>query len=1015
MKYTITCLLLLLCSIVVKAQLLNYNFTNYTVANGLADNSVQSILQDSRGFMWFGTREGLSRFDGNNFKNYFSSGDDTASMAGNYISCLFEYRPSQLLFLSNGQVNTLDTRHAIFAKPFFFRSKTILNIAAKRDAGYFFCTRDSNFVTDKNLQVTDTLIPPLNIRNDYVLARVLDSSTWLVNTMHEFFLYDPVSKKYRRLDLEVKLPDDKKLFGFHYYNAATKELYISNFWYGLYCFSMEGKLMRHWAAGKAPFGLNSNDIRFVVPKSDSIYWAGTIGGGLNVINIRSNRITAVTNDPDNINALVGNDLMCSYRDRDDNEWLGTLTGVSKISNRAAAITAYRGAGMGYSKDASIVGIVKGSNGHLFIGAYFLKTICELNPNTQKVTVLKYPNMVPVWTVNNFDTRLVFSGAGKSVTWYDPVKRQYEQSSLLAKYFPASDIVTLTFKDSHGDVWFSGNNGGGFVRRSAADDSIHVYKKDGPHGNFTISYYASYAEDKDGNLWFGVNKSSLLLHWNRAADRFSEIDMDTVNGTVNKLKSGISELTTGSNGSLWIAYDGAGLLNYDIAHNKATHYSIFNGLPTNYVNALDFDRNGRLWVGTLKGLCCLLPEQHKFINFTVKNGLPDDYFSERSTYYDSATNRMWISSRSIVISFNPDELLRSNTRKLPVYIDELFVNGEKYRGDIDSSVMYFGPAENNLQFRFIAVDVSNGNDVEYSYKLSDLNKEWVLNGNVREVNFSELPPGNYSLAVRVKHKGDNEWVQMQQPVRFTVQAPWFKTLWFRLLLLLFISVLFFILIKTYLARQLHKQKIAMEKELAVEQERIRMARELHDGLGSMLSGIKHSFSAIKNDIALNNEQENKFDYTIGKLDDSIKDLRAVSHSMFSAELLEDGLDAAIRNYCTAVSTTAGIKISFENIMQQPPGLKGEQAFHIFRVVQELVQNVLKHSHAANAIVQLSYDNGTLALTVEDNGIGFTAASPYWKNGIGLKNVESRIKMLHGKMDIQSQPGKGTSVFIEVPVK
>jgi signal transduction histidine kinase len=223
-----------------------------------------------------------------------------------------------------------------------------------------------------------------------------------------------------------------------------------------------------------------------------------------------------------------------------------------------------------------------------------------------------------------------------------------------------------------------------------------------------------------------------------------------------------------------------------------------------------------------------------------------------------------------------------------------------------------------------------------------------------------------------------------------------------------------LVKIYLQKKLQKQKIQMEKELAVEQERIRMARELHDGLGSMLSGIKHSFSAIKNEISLNTAQQNKFDYTIDKLDDSIKDLRAVSHTMFSAELLEEGLEAAIRNYCTAVSTTADIKIAFENIMQQPTALKGEQAFHIFRVVQELVQNVVKHSKATEAIVQLSYNNGMLAVTVEDNGIGFNTSMQHSKNGIGLKNVESRIKMLHGKTDIQSQPGKGTSVFIEVPV-
>ena len=183
---------------------------------------------------------------------------------------------------------------------------------------------------------------------------------------------------------------------------------------------------------------------------------------------------------------------------------------------------------------------------------------------------------------------------------------------------------------------------------------------------------------------------------------------------------------------------------------------------------------------------------------------------------------------------------------------------------------------------------------------------------------------------------------------------------------------------------------------------------------MLSGVKHSFTAIKNEAHLEKEEERKFEYTLDKLDDSIKDLRAVSHTMFSAELLEDGLEAAIKNYCNSISVTAKLPIAFESIYQQPAGLNGEQAFHIFRIVQELIQNVIKHAKATEAVVQLSYNNRILSVTVEDNGVGFDIHKTKHHEGIGLKNVESRVKMLHGKIDVQSQNGKGTSVFIEMPV-
>ena len=195
----------------------------------------------------------------------------------------------------------------------------------------------------------------------------------------------------------------------------------------------------------------------------------------------------------------------------------------------------------------------------------------------------------------------------------------------------------------------------------------------------------------------------------------------------------------------------------------------------------------------------------------------------------------------------------------------------------------------------------------------------------------------------------------------------------------------------------------------------MARELHDGLGSMLSGIKHSFAALNNEISMNEAHKKRFEYSIGKLDSSITELRAVSHNLFSAELLEEGLEKAVRHYCAAVSITSGISINVESIYEQPVEMNSQFAFQVFRVVQELLQNIIKHSNATQAIVQLSFDAGMLSITIEDNGQGFEKSMLKENGGIGLKNVESRLKILHGHMDIQSQPGKGTSVFAQVPYR
>jgi signal transduction histidine kinase len=199
--------------------------------------------------------------------------------------------------------------------------------------------------------------------------------------------------------------------------------------------------------------------------------------------------------------------------------------------------------------------------------------------------------------------------------------------------------------------------------------------------------------------------------------------------------------------------------------------------------------------------------------------------------------------------------------------------------------------------------------------------------------------------------------------------------------------------------------------AVEQERMRLARELHDGLGSMLSGIKHSFSSIKNNVQLDDKQNEDFDASIEKLNTSIKEIRNISHSMMDADsILENGLINALRDYCRNLNDTTGLSVVFEAVDLESFFFKEEQAFHILRIVQELLQNILKHAHATQAIVQVGKHSKQINITIEDNGIGFFEEEIALKKGIGLKNVTDRLKILKGKMDIKSKKSIGTSIFI-----
>ena len=195
----------------------------------------------------------------------------------------------------------------------------------------------------------------------------------------------------------------------------------------------------------------------------------------------------------------------------------------------------------------------------------------------------------------------------------------------------------------------------------------------------------------------------------------------------------------------------------------------------------------------------------------------------------------------------------------------------------------------------------------------------------------------------------------------------------------------------------------------------MAKELHDGLGSMLSGIKHSFTAMKNKLTLNKNEQDSFHTNIEKLNDSINEIRNISHSMASDSLLQYGLENSLRDYCRNISQSGELTISFNSLNTSDILLNSEEVFNIFRIVQELLQNIIKHSNAVNALVQLSYNNKILYLNVEDDGKGFDLNYISKNKGMGLKNIESRIKILKGTIDFNSASNQGTSVMIEIPCR
>ncbi|MGG9960553.1 tetratricopeptide repeat protein [Ferruginibacter sp. SUN106] len=211
------------------------------------------------------------------------------------------------------------------------------------------------------------------------------------------------------------------------------------------------------------------------------------------------------------------------------------------------------------------------------------------------------------------------------------------------------------------------------------------------------------------------------------------------------------------------------------------------------------------------------------------------------------------------------------------------------------------------------------------------------------------------------------------------------------------------------RQLTATEAVLKGE---EQERTRLAKDLHDGLGGMLSGIKYSFNTMRGNLVMTPDNAQAFERSMDMLDSSIKEMRRVAHNMMPEALVKFGLDTALKDFCADINNSGALQVSYQSIGLENVMIDQTVAITIYRIVQELINNTMKHAAAKTAVVQVSKTNNQLTVTVEDDGKGFDTAILNRSGGIGWSNIQNRVEFLKGNLDVQSGKEKGTSVHIEI---
>jgi len=393
-----------------------------------------------------------------------------------------------------------------------------------------------------------------------------------------------------------------------------------------------------------------------------------------------------------------------------------------------------------------------------------------------------------------------------------------------------------------------------------------------------------------------------------------------------------------------------------------------------------------------------------------------YYTQKGNLYDTAINHLRValeSFRAIETKYDVSIVLQ--------HIGNAYLR----KNDYDSAVYYSKQAaalskELSLDqvLRLSLVDL-----VEAEEKLGNINESHKYLKEFVAVNDTLSERNNRKIAndLEVKYQTQKKELQLLSQDKTIRQ----KNLLNYLLAggVLSIILIFFLSYRTYYQKQkLQQQKInelETEKKLAAteavlkgeEKERTRLARDLHDGLGGMLSGIKYSFQNMKGNLVMSPEHHRSFERGLDMLDTCIKEMRRVAHNLMPEALVKFGLDTALKDFCNDINQSGVLKLNYQSIGLENASIEQTKGITIYRIVQELINNTIKHAGANTAIVQVTKNNNQITVTVEDNGKGFDTSILRIPTGIGWNNILSRVEFLKGKLDIQSAAGEGTSVQIE----
>ncbi|PIQ08835.1 MAG: hypothetical protein COW71_09665 [Ignavibacteriales bacterium CG18_big_fil_WC_8_21_14_2_50_31_20] len=967
-----------------------YSIQGWTKEDGLPNNKVYDIIESYDGFIWFGTSDGLVRFDGNQFKVFNSS--NVPKIKANVVRYLYNDKNGKI-WAANGGAGLLSIskdKFELISEENGLSLNHVSTITEDKSGKIYIGTYGGgisilqngkfNYINSKIGLSSDIIYSILVENNGRIWAGTLNEGVNLIDkngitifnhenglpksTVKQIFWAPSFGENSKG---RILVATNKGVFVFNGKGFEVNEAFLQlkekivnhidedeygNLWFstsgsGIYIYN--GKTLAHLSKNNF---LPTNDISHVYPTKVGIWICSQTNG---IFYIKKNRVKVITK----AQGMPNNHIRTIFQSSAGTLWIGTENGIAKY----------------YEHENKIV---------------------PIKTNKEKFTVL-------AWAEN--ERGEIFLGTHQNGLFKivsDKLVNVVSHKELKAKM-----IRSLKF-DDNGTLWI-GTNGAG-IALLKNDEILFIDKTNGLSSNFIACISKSGNEE----LWVGTTGGGVVVLDKNGLVIKSISDKDGLASNI------INSISVDENGTKWIGTSVSGISR--IKNNSIFNFNEQNGLYRNTIKKLLYDGKKRFWITSNQGIYSIdkntlnefadgKTQKLNFSLFGKNDGMLSDEFNAAADNAGciSITGKIYAPSNDGMIVIDPN-ILNSNVDPPLVYIDDVFIN---YNKSSKEELGELPPNTESVQINYGGISFVHEKNIKYKYLLQGIDEEWVYVENGRQVLFTHLPYGNYTFKVK-SITPDGIESKDYAYLNFTILPYYWQTFWFKILSAFLIIGLISSFI-FYTVQRRYKQKLVkLENEAALERERIRISKDIHDELGASLTKI-----SLLSDLAKMHLTDNpNLEDDLNKISEASRNVALTLDEIVWAvnpknDTLEKTIFYIIQYIEEYISST---EIEFDiHIPDTIPELfiHAELRQNLFMSIKEAVNNVVKHSNANVLSLIVSIEKFQIDITLEDNGKGIDFGNlNQFSNG--LENMKKRIENSNGKFEISNKNPNGTRINIKMQI-